>query len=129
MFQDNHYHGQGLLRYDHDIVYEGSFFKSKRHGQGFIDYPTIHIHYLGTWKNDQFNGHGKLTSNKVGAEFIYEGTFKNNLFHGSGTLKFNEIVYEGVWVNGFCDYGVVKEGILKDIVGIVVFKKSLRFEF
>ena len=38
-------------------------------------------------------------------------------------------MFEGVWVKGFCDFGVVKEGILKDIVGIVVFRKNLRFDF
>ena len=47
---------------------------SKREGKGEL--KTKKIHYVGDFKNDRFNGKGKLEFLTQGHE--YDGDFKNN---------------------------------------------------
>jgi hypothetical protein len=53
-------------------------------------------HYKGVWINGKPEGHGVLTSNKIG-DFSYIGEFKNGGAHGIGTFTTDEYQYVGEW--------------------------------
>lgn len=49
--------------------------------------------YLGQWKNDVWNGQGKLET----PHFTYTGAFVRGLFEGKGKIEYkDESVYEGM---------------------------------
>ena len=97
------------LLYESGEEYIGPINNNLREGHGTYKYKDERI-YEGEFKNDMFNGFGKLTSTEIDNgkyNEIYEGEFENNMFNGFGKLirtgKYNghSFVenYEGRWSN------------------------------
>ena len=80
--------------------YKGDIVNNKRHGRGKLfekHNDEWRIVYDGEWRDDSFNGTGKLITNEGN---IYEGDFVNGkLLGGKLTMK-NGVVYEGEFENG-----------------------------
>ena len=117
-------HGLGVMLYKADLknngknkVYEGFWYKGKKHGQGYESFPNGDL-YIGayeagrpsgngvkTWaqSNEQYEGEW-LQGNRHGIgswtmlEQSYTGHFKNNHFEGFGIWKKDEESYEGEWM-------------------------------
>ena len=123
-----------LLFKDNNMIYEGSW-NNNFEKEGFgISIDKNGNKYIGNWKDDNFNGKGRIISIngdyyegdwKSGIiegfgifysssnNYKYEGTFKNNKFDGKGKLTYEKenIKYVGYFKNG------VKEGKGKMIFG------------
>lgn len=87
------------------MEYTGAFHEGKRDGIGILRDHCGRVIYEGQWKNDNFDGKGKLLNIspniKIPKEFNYrnlddmrdcwteyEGEFANGLRNGSGRLSF-----------------------------------------
>ena len=112
-----------LLFKNDNSIYKGSWnSKGLKEGFGtFID--SKGNKYIGEWKDDKFNGKGRLFSTKgdyyegyftdgvmEGRGMFYSkvrgykylGEFQNNKFHGKGKLVYeNKISYEGDFIEGY----------------------------
>ena len=123
-----------LLFKDNNMIYEGSW-NNNFEKEGFgISIDKNGNKYIGNWKDDNFNGKGRIISIngdyyegdwKSGIiegfgifysssnNYKYEGAFKNNKFDGKGKLTYEKenIKYVGYFKNG------VKEGKGKMIFG------------
>ena len=110
-----------------NYIYKGSW-NSKGLKEGFGTFLDSEGNkYIGEWKDDKFNGKGRLFSiygdyyegyfcdgviegnglyySKMNG-YKYFGQFKNNKFHGKGKLEYdNKIIYEGNFAEGY------KEGL------------------
>lgn len=93
---DGKRHGEGTLTSSkHEYTYKGEWYKDKREGDGELD--TALFHYVGTFKNNQFHGRGKLVHK--GGE-TYEGDFADGKYNGRGKL----IMPDGtIKMGSFCD--------------------------
>ena len=102
--------GIGKMLYSDSSTYEGSFVQGRKEGKGV--FKTIGkdvIFYTGDWKNDDFNGEGKLRKQHyyqkhLNADDTYEGTFKNGKLNGEGV----HVTYLGadsnlIWRGNFVD--------------------------
>ena len=80
-------HGKGeSFNPENGSSYKGDFKNSQEHGQGVYIFPPEdenedRIQYIGSFKNDNFNGYGTLTY-KDG--HVYRGDFKDSWRHGKG---------------------------------------------
>ena len=97
-------------KYESGNEYTGELVNNLKEGNGTYK-DEDGKNYEGEFKNDMFNGSGKLTCTETfkNGEFfyteIYEGEFKNNMFNGPGKLTragvYNghnfEEKYEGYW--------------------------------
>lgn len=123
-----------LLFKDNNMIYVGSW-NNRFEKEGFgISIDKNGNKYIGNWKDDNFNGKGRIISIngdyyegdwKSGIiegfgifysssnSYKYEGAFKNNKFDGKGKLTYEKenIKYVGYFKNG------VKEGKGKMIFG------------
>lgn len=110
---DQLYNGYGVLFFDNDSHYIGSFLNNNKSGQGQFTYaaPTtaqsqeknlqIEMSYNGGWQNDKKHGHGKLVF-RDGFGSYYEGSFKDGWREGRGIyfdMK-NGWKYDGEWMYG-----------------------------
>jgi hypothetical protein len=106
-------------------IYKGSWnFQGKKEGFG-IFYDSGGNKYIGEWKDDQFDGKGRLISingdcyegdfksgiiegsgmliSKEGG-YNYLGEFKNNKFHGKGKIIYDDnTTYEGNFSKGYME--------------------------
>lgn len=77
------------------LIYEGDWDKDKKHGFGKF-YTNVGV-YVGEFKEDFFDGQGKMTWKN---NDVYEGEFKAGKRHGMGKLFFsNGDYYEGEFSN------------------------------
>ena len=114
------------LRFKSDnSIYKGSW-NSNGQKEGFgIFLDSLGNKYVGYWKNDKFNGKGRLLSIKgdyfegyfkdgviEGQGMFYSktlgykylGDFKNNKCHGNGKMIYEDkMIYEGSFVEGYKD--------------------------
>ncbi|EDO06835.1 MORN repeat protein [Babesia bovis T2Bo] len=89
--------GKGTYITVDGTVYEGDWVRGKRHGKGTLLSSKYGYKYVGSWCEDKRDGHGELTT----PHFVYVGSFKNNNFHGNGRLSnTGKDSYEGDFVNG-----------------------------
>jgi hypothetical protein len=62
-------------------------------------------YYLGTFKNNDYSGHGELLYyyEKTNQDYIYKGDFDNGMANGYGEIKDlnGELYYEGYFFHGF----------------------------
>lgn len=73
--------GQYILRFNSGATYKGELIDGKiRHGFGVMEWADG-TRYSGEWRNDMFNGRGKLY-HYFGD--IYDGDWKDNKAHGKG---------------------------------------------
>ena len=70
--------GEGVYKYVHEEVYEGSFLNGKNHGQGTCKWPDGST-YTGEWANNKQHGAGRKTEPSGN---IYEGNFVEGLMKG-----------------------------------------------
>jgi len=63
-----------------------------------LKYDNEFTKYIGEFKNDKFDGHGKLY---LECNLYYEGNFSNNNFSGKGIIYYpnQKIYYEGQFEN------------------------------
>ncbi|ORM39743.1 Phosphatidylinositol 4-phosphate 5-kinase 7 [Babesia sp. Xinjiang] len=89
--------GRGTYIAADGTVYEGSWLGGKRHGQGTLKSTKHGYKYRGSWVADKREGHGELHT----PHFIYVGGFKNNTFNGTGKLiNGGKDTYEGDFQDG-----------------------------
>ena len=82
-FEQNLFHGYGVLELESEGTYQGHFEKGKKNGNGKLD--TFASVYEGMWKDDEKHGPGTLTNR------IKNTVFTGQMSHGlmqSGTLKY-----------------------------------------
>jgi hypothetical protein len=84
------------------LDYEGEWVDDKWHGKGTLNLKSGDK-YVGDFKNDMRNGHGKYTWSEnnpdLGKDYI--GDFRDNNYHGYGTLQFkNGDKYQGQFIDG-----------------------------
>ena len=98
-------HGQGDMKYNTGLIYEGEWRMGVWHGEGKLVYREK-VLYKGEFGNGTFSGEGRREW-RDGS--VYKGNWKNGKRSGSG--KFSSAtgdVYEGSWVNdirhGPCRY-------------------------
>ena len=112
-----------LLFINDKSIYKGSWnFQGKKESFGIL-VDSKGNKYIGEWKDDQFNGKGRLLS--INGDFYegdfvlgkmegngifhstkygynYTGEFKNNKFHGKGKLIYDDnTTYEGSFSEGY----------------------------
>ena len=87
-WQDNVYHGDGVLKQPSGSVYEGQFKGGKRHGYGRLTYASGQV-YEGTFACGVLHGRGVMSGSKR-APFEYRGTFQNGRIEGSGMIIFKK---------------------------------------
>tara|TARA_B100000497_G_C7674861_1_gene407599 strand:- start:402 stop:1688 length:1287 start_codon:yes stop_codon:yes gene_type:complete len=111
-FINGKFDGKGILyNTNNELLYKGEWNKGKKYGYGVLYKPniskTIPI-YDGYWKNDMFDGEGKLNertekrtgyfqnNKQIGSVTFYDGIrkyiglFKDHMFNGYGTLIVND---------------------------------------
>ena len=65
------------------------------HGQGV--YNTTNCSYIGSFKNNNFDGHGTFTNKK----YKYTGGFQSDKKHGAGRVEYVDgRIVEGTWNEG-----------------------------
>ena len=87
---------------DKGLKYEGDLLNGQYHGNGTLynslKYDNEFTKYIGEFKNDKFDGYGKLY---LECNLYYEGNFSNNNFSGKGIIYYpnQKIYYEGQFEN------------------------------
>jgi len=154
-FEEDQFHGKGVLVYTNGDIYEGNFTLGKRDGKGIFR-RLGHFLYDRHWESDRRCGFGYLRYlSKEGkeGEIIYKGEFKDNNMHGKGKLiHFDEAgkkiwVYDGqfyhgrmeghgnmIYIDGHIETGPFvndkKHGVfVKSIVGEGLFPQKFRIEY
>jgi len=105
-WKDGKKHGEGTMYYDDDY-YEGGWHMGERCGWGRMHYQDGSV-YEGEWCNDKQDGTGMMRSTNTNR---YEGEWRNGLKHGKGKYFYidNGQIMEGLWVNGVCKCGEMKD--------------------
>ena len=90
------FHGNGVLKYGGNIVYEGEWLNGEKNGNG-ISYYNGKKNYEGEWLNGEKNGNGIL----YGPNWKYVGEFLNNQRNGKGTTyrEDGSIYQNGIFKN------------------------------
>ena len=91
--------GKGTYKNKEGSIYVGDFVNDIRCGKG--DLTTENYHYIGEFRNNKFNGKGKIEF--LNDESMYEGQFEDNEIEGKGIYK---------WKNGDMYEGQMKKGKL-----------------
>ena len=78
-----------------EAIYTGGFnYNNQRHGLGQLKEPNCLK--IGTWKNGEFSGWGRVIYNNGQA---YEGKFTNGKLNGKGVYKYKDALYVGDFSN------------------------------
>ena len=95
--------GKGILKNKEGNIYFGDFIDDIRFGEG--DLTTKNYHYIGEFRNNKFDGKGKIEFFNEGK--TYEGQFQDNEIEGKGIYKWKSgDIYEGQMKKGKMDgYG------------------------
>mmetsp|Transcript_25400 Transcript_25400/g.45858 ORF Transcript_25400/g.45858 Transcript_25400/m.45858 type:complete len:940 (+) Transcript_25400:94-2913(+) len=83
-------------------VYEGPFWKGKRHGEG-ADCAKMDgsAKFLGRYHEGQMHSGTLIVTRGLPSDFTYTGSFLNNDFHGIGTIvSKNGSIYQGQFAYG-----------------------------
>mmetsp|Transcript_41147 Transcript_41147/g.86419 ORF Transcript_41147/g.86419 Transcript_41147/m.86419 type:complete len:972 (+) Transcript_41147:1-2916(+) len=83
-------------------VYEGPFWKGKRHGEGAMCAKMDGgAKFLGRYHEGQMHSGTLIVTRNLPSDFTYTGTFLNNDFHGIGTIvSQNGSIYQGQFAHG-----------------------------
>lgn len=85
-----------------DFIYEGDYYKDKKHGKGFIKYTLTGEEYEGDFEDNQITGFGQYRWSNGDS---YLGTFLNGKMNGKGEYKWPQGgYYIGEYTNN------IKEG-------------------
>ena len=91
------FHGKGILIVNKGgdrVQYDGEFSFGLKHGRGELSMDDFK--FVGNFKNEKYDGFGIVKTSKL----EYKGFFKNNLFNGQGRMTFpNGISYDGEFTN------------------------------
>ena len=78
-----------------EAIYTGGFnYNNQRHGLGQLKEPNCLK--IGTWKNGEFSGWGRIIYNNGQA---FEGKFTNGKLNGKGVYKYKDALYIGDFLN------------------------------
>ena len=78
-----------------EAIYTGGFnYNNQRHGLGQLKEPNCLK--IGTWKNGEFSGWGRIIYNNGQA---FEGKFTNGKLNGKGVYKYKDALYVGDFLN------------------------------
>ena len=88
-------HGHGCLRFIDGGRYEGNWSYGKAQGYGHYIFSNGDL-YQGLFKDDLFEGLGKLTTKQLPIE-IYDGEWHKGLREGHGTYETAQFKYTGVF--------------------------------
>lgn len=103
-WRNNKRHGEGSLIQKHTYGmfverYKGRFFEDKKDGKGVLEIKNGTI-YEGDFKEDTFNGQGKLRDDKT--NYSYDGTFVDGRCQGQGTESYPDgSSYTGQFHHGY----------------------------
>jgi hypothetical protein len=88
---------KGKIKYKNGDIYEGTFTRGIKEGEGIYRFkPGLRV-YTGEFKNDTITGRGKMEFDDK--KMVYEGEFIAGMMHGRGKMSFqNGINYDGEWV-------------------------------
>ena len=78
------YEGQGILKFSNGNIYTGTFVNGKMCGEGILEIPSKNNKYVGTFKNNLYNGFGKIIRDDG---LSREGNFINGKMQGIGYIK------------------------------------------
>ncbi|KAL7537152.1 hypothetical protein ACHAXR_007629 [Thalassiosira sp. AJA248-18] len=83
-------------------VYEGSFWRGKRHGEGAVCTKMDGgAKFLGRYHEGQMHSGTLIVTRNMPSDFTYTGTFLNNDFHGIGTIVSQDgSIYQGQFSHG-----------------------------
>lgn len=84
------------------LSYSGYFKHGNRNGLGEefakrTDADTIYLKYSGKWKDNLYDGYGRLYNEHI---LIYEGNWRKGKYNGKGRLYENGECVEGKWEDG-----------------------------
>ena len=101
--KDGEYHGDNciLRNLSNIIIYKGSFFNGKKHGEGVEYYDNGNMKYKGIFFKDK--KHGKGVEYHENGNLKYEGNFEDDLYSGKDTKLYTidgNLSYEGDFVKG-----------------------------
>lgn len=115
VWKDNLFQGKGKYSTTHiggEFMYNGDWEAGKRTGYGEFSNAVYHnsvttiTKYVGSWKDDEYSGKGKLTltdwSSNAELE-SYDGEWLNGKRNGQGTTKKNGYKWEGEWKDDVMD--------------------------
>jgi len=112
--KDNERNGQGVMKYTNGDEYIGNWENNKRNGMGIMKWrfsnenpnqndPGRKI-YVGEFKDDDLNGHGKLKYNN---DFTYIGKWKDGMRNGYGLVYNKKKHFIGDWSNNIFVNGTI----------------------
>lgn len=108
---------KGIMQYNDGSLICGIFKEGLLNGKAVYYDKNMKIIYSGNWKNNIYNGNGKLYYEKLN-EVFYHGFFKNGEFSGFGKIyhKNSKLAYKGYFEKGKFD----GKGQLFDLKGNLV---------
>ena len=78
-----------------EAIYTGNVnFYNQRHGLGQLNEP--HCTKIGTWKNNEFSGWGRIIYDNGQ---VFEGNYNNGKLSGKGIYKYKDVLYIGDFYN------------------------------
>ena len=100
-FKEGSITGKGELYSDKGkLMYKGDFVYGKFEGKGMFYNENSELMYTGNWKNGKKEGYGVLYNPKVSKVIPnYDGYWKDNAYNGEGKLKFNNETRVGLFEN------------------------------
>ena len=103
--KDKKANGIGVWKYhnlDTNVYIYGNFINNNLDGLGVLYDVNNKYIYQGEFKNNQYNGEGRLTTFKNENNIIIEeGLWKNNNLNGNGIFIDKNNIQDGTWNNGY----------------------------
>lgn len=94
-------HGKGTFYVNSYVThrFEGNFINDKLSGFG-KHFIHNRIEYAGIFRDNKYNGPGRLESFGIGSNCYFEGTFKDGLLVQGAEVRHGVKVYEGGFKEG-----------------------------
>ncbi|PYH88198.1 MATH and UCH domain protein [Aspergillus ellipticus CBS 707.79] len=108
-FKKGYFQGKGRHVSDLAATYVGDFVLNKRHGNGFMEYPTGDT-YDGDWVDGICHGQGTYVERKTGNKYV--GGYKDGKRHGKG-ISYWEVADEEMDLCQIC-YGEEQDALFYD---------------
>lgn len=92
-------HGQGMWK-GKACQYEGQWLNDQQHGRGLMSWTDGRT-YDGQFRQQRFDGHGRMVWQTAKGVQTYEGQYKDDQKHGSGKFVWADgRIYDGQWSRG-----------------------------
>jgi len=97
-WENDYYHGRGVLHDADGVRYEGDFWCSQKHGNGIQTWPDG-VSYEGLF--DKGAKTGKATFKREDGSLMYKGNMLDDKMHGQGEYNYDDgRIYSGLWQAG-----------------------------